>query len=50
LRETEKPLSDFFIQLQKPGGITAREMYGARGWTLHHLTDAFGHTGVMDGI
>ncbi|MCK3685552.1 glycoside hydrolase family 95 protein [Maribellus sp. YY47] len=50
LKETEKPLSDFFIQLQKPGKITAREMYGARGWTLHHLTDAFGHTGVMDGI
>ena len=50
LKETEKPLSDFFIQLQKPAKITAREMYGARGWTLHHLTDAFGHTGVMDGI
>ena len=25
-------------------------MYGARGWTLHHLTDVFGHTGVMDGV
>ena len=50
LKETEKTLSDFFIQLQKPGAITAREMYGARGWTLHHLTDAFAHTGVMDGI
>jgi alpha-L-fucosidase 2 len=50
LRETEKPLSDFFIQLQKRGSVTANEMYGARGWTLHHLSDAFGHTGVMDGI
>ncbi len=50
LAETEKPLSDFFTQLQKPGSVTAREMYGARGWTLHHLTDVFGHTGVMDGI
>ncbi len=25
-------------------------MYGARGWTLHHLTDVFGRTAVMDGI
>ena len=50
IAETEKPLSDFFTQLQKPGAVTAREMYGARGWTLHHLTTPFGQTGVMDGI
>ncbi len=50
IAETEKPLSDFFFQLQKPGAVTAREMYGARGWTLHHLTTPFGMTGVMDGI
>ena len=50
LAETEKTLSCFFTRLQKPGSVTAREMYGARGWTLHHLTDVFGHTGVMDGI
>ncbi|MGV8134131.1 MAG: glycoside hydrolase N-terminal domain-containing protein [Mangrovibacterium sp.] len=50
LAETEKPLADFFTRLQNPGSITAREMYGARGWTLHHLTDVFGRTGVMDGI
>jgi alpha-L-fucosidase 2 len=24
-------------------------MYGADGWTFHHLTDPFGRTGVMDG-
>lgn len=50
LSETVKPLSDFMLQLQQPGSQTARETYGARGWTLHHLTDAFGRTGVMDGI
>ncbi len=50
IAETEKPLSDFFTQLQKPGAVTAREMYGARGWTLHHLTTPLGMTGVMDGI
>jgi len=50
LSETEKPLAGFFTQLQKPGSVTARGMYGAHGWTLHHLTDVFGRTGVMDGI
>jgi alpha-L-fucosidase 2 len=25
-------------------------MYGARGWTIHHDTDAFGRTGLHDGI
>lgn len=50
LPETTKPLIGFFRQLQKPGGATARETYGTRGWTLHHLTDPFGRTAVMDGI
>jgi len=50
LSETAEPLIHFLMQLQKPGSITAHEMYGARGWTLHHLTDVFGRTGVMDGI
>jgi len=50
LSETVNPLVAFFEQLQKPGSVTARDMYGARGWTLHHLTDVFGRTAVMDGI
>lgn len=50
LSETCEPLTNFFIQLQKPGEVTAKEMYGARGWTLHHLTDVFGRTGIMDGV
>ncbi len=33
-----------------PGTVTAKEMYGADGWTLHHLTDPFGRTGVADGV
>lgn len=37
-------------KLTIPGGVTAREMYNANGWTLHHLTDAFGRTGVADGV
>lgn len=50
LSEMVTPLSRFLEQLQGPGSVTAREMYGTRGWTLHHLTDVFGRTSVMDGI
>ena len=41
LSETTEVLAGFVKQLTIPGGVTAREMYGARGWTVHHLTDVF---------
>lgn len=44
------PLSDFVGRLAVPGAVTARKTYGTRGWTLHHLTDPFGRTGVADGV
>jgi len=50
LSETVRPLSDFLERLTVPGRVTARSMYGAEGWTLHHLTDPFGRTGVADGV
>lgn len=50
LPETVAPLADFLEKLAVPGRVTARETYGARGWTLHHLTDPFGRTGVADGV
>jgi len=25
-------------------------MYGANGWTMHHTTDVFGKTAVIDGV
>ncbi len=49
LPECVTPLSQFMQRLSVPGSRTAREMYGADGWTFHHLTDPFGRTGVMDG-
>jgi len=49
LPECVAPLSRFMQRLAVPGARTARKMYGARGWTFHHLTDPFGRTGVMDG-
>jgi alpha-L-fucosidase 2 len=50
LPETVVPLADFLRKLTVPGRVTARDTYGARGWTLHHLTDPFGRTGVADGV
>lgn len=50
LSETSQLLGDFVKQLTVPGSVTATEMYGAQGWTLHHLTDVFGRTGVADGV
>lgn len=50
LHETLPPLVNFMNQLTVPGTATAKKMYGAKGWTMHHLTDPFGKTGVMDGI
>jgi len=50
LAETTGPLVSFMNQLVVPGTLTAKEMYGTEGWTLHHLTDPFGRTGVADGV
>jgi alpha-L-fucosidase 2 len=50
LSETAEVLANFVRKLTVPGRVTARDMYGAGGWTLHHLTDPFGRTGVADGV
>ena len=50
LSETSEKLVSFMEKLVVPGSVTAREMYGTEGWTIHHLTDPFGRTGVADGV
>jgi alpha-L-fucosidase 2 len=50
LSETVEPLVDFIERLTVPGSVTARRMYGANGWTMHHTTDVFGKTAVIDGV
>ena len=50
LPETALPLIGFMEKLQEPGSVTAQEMYHSRGWTVHHLTDPFGRTAIMDGV
>jgi alpha-L-fucosidase 2 len=49
LPELNLPLFDLEEALVKPGEHTAKVMYGARGWVVHHLTDAWGFTAPADG-
>jgi alpha-L-fucosidase 2 len=49
LPEMHEPLFDLMDMLVKPGERTARTIYGARGWVVHHLTDAWGYTAPADG-
>ncbi|MEV4011054.1 glycoside hydrolase family 95 protein [Nonomuraea angiospora] len=48
LAETAQPYVDYVASLVRPGEITAREMFGARGWLVHNETNPFGFTGVHD--
>lgn len=41
LPECLEPLFDLVRDLGRVGGPTARTLYGARGWVVHHNTDAW---------
>ena len=41
-------LTDFMEKMARSGAKTAKTMYGARGWTIHHCTTPFGRTGLHD--
>ncbi|MDG3581070.1 glycoside hydrolase family 95 protein [Galbibacter pacificus] len=49
LSELHQPYFDLLSSLIVPGERTANTMYGARGWVVHHLTDAWGFTVPADG-
>ncbi|MBK5244224.1 MAG: glycoside hydrolase family 95 protein [Eubacteriaceae bacterium] len=49
LAELHQPLFDLMESLVIPGEKTAQVMYGAHGWVVHHLTDAWGFTAPADG-
>ena len=49
LSETHRPLFDLSDALVSPGTLTAKVQYGAGGWVVHHLTDAWGFTAPADG-
>lgn len=48
LPETLNPLVKMVGELVEAGSRTAREMYGCRGWVLHHNTDLWRMTGAVD--
>lgn len=49
LPELSTPLFHMIRDLSVTGTPTARIMYGARGWVLHHNTDIWRITGIVDG-
>lgn len=44
LSECEIPLIDFIRSLMKPGAVTAKSYFGARGWTTSVSSNIFGFT------
>ena len=49
LAETMDPLTAMVTDLAVTGARTAREMYGAGGWLVHHNTDLWRATAPIDG-
>ena len=49
LTETNEALMQMIKELSETGKQTARDMYGANGWVLHHNTDIWRMSGVIDG-
>ena len=49
LAETQQPFFSMIRDLSKTGAVTAKEMYGARGWVAHHNTDLWRIAGPVDG-
>ncbi|MEY8761405.1 glycoside hydrolase family 95 protein [Chryseobacterium tongliaoense] len=49
LSEMHEPLFDMIQDLSVTGQESAKEMYHARGWNMHHNTDLWRITGVVDG-
>ena len=49
LSECHEPLFKMLEELSETGKETARVMYGCNGWVLHHNTDLWRSTGVVDG-
>lgn len=48
LSECHEPFLKLIKEVSETGRQSAQEMYGARGWTLHHNTDIWRATGAVD--
>lgn len=49
LSEMNEPLVQMVKELSTTGRQTAKDMYGAQGWVLHHNTDIWRMNGPIDG-
>ncbi|MBC3538567.1 glycoside hydrolase N-terminal domain-containing protein [Rufibacter sediminis] len=49
LTELNEPLVQMVREVAESGRQTAQDMYGARGWVLHHNTDIWRINGPVDG-
>jgi len=49
MSEMNEPLIQMIRELSETGKQTARDMYGAQGWVLHHNTDIWRMNGPIDG-
>jgi len=50
LSDLQEPLFDLVDNSRQDGRHVAKTMYGARGFVMHHNTDAWGHAGPIDGV
>lgn len=50
LSQTVMPLFDYIERTARFGADTAKRLYFADGWAMHHTSDIFGRTGIHDGI
>lgn len=48
IAETAEPLFSMIKDLSETGAVTARQMYGCRGWMAHHNTDIWRIAGPVD--
>ena len=46
--ETLEPLFRMLKEMSETGAVTAKSMYGAKGWVAHHNTDIWRATGPID--
>jgi alpha-L-fucosidase 2 len=49
IAEMSGPLVEMVKELSETGRQTAHDMYGAKGWVAHHVTDLWRSTGVFGG-
>ncbi len=49
LSELHEPLFKLIQDISQTGKQSAAQMYGARGWNIHHNTDIWRISGVVDG-